>query len=137
MGVRRLCTGLYHDVAPMSFVYCVRPCRICGWLDGYRLEPWGTHAIRRSILFALPCPPTYLAGLAHFPVPWYGVRLEWRAERPLCRGHEVAGQLHQVLPPLIGVATCALGSSWRGVRVYAIRPQGLQSICQLANLDQL
>ncbi|KRX89150.1 hypothetical protein T12_11440, partial [Trichinella patagoniensis] len=30
-----------------------------------------------------------------------------------------------------------LGNSWRGVQVYALRPQGLQSICQLANLDQL
>ena len=137
MGVRHLYTGLYRDVAPMSLVYCVLPRRICGRRDGYRLEPWGAHAIRRSILFALPCPPIYLAGQAHFPVPWYGVRLEWRAERPLCRDHEVAGRPHQVLPPLIGVATCALGSSWRGVRVYALRPQGLQSICRLANLDQL
>ena len=137
MGVRRLFIGLYHDVPPMNFVYCVRPRRICGRRDGYRLGLWGAHAIRRSILFALPCPPTYLAGPVHFPVPWYGVRLEWRAERPLCRGHEVAGRPHQVLPPLIGVATCALGSSWRGVRVYALRPQGLQSICRLANLDQL
>ena len=97
MGVRRLCTGLYHDVAPMSFVYYVRPYRISVRHDGYRLELWGAHAIRRSILFALPCPPTYLTGVAHFPVPWYGVRLEWRAERPLCRGHEVAGQPYQVL----------------------------------------
>ena len=77
VGVRRLYTGLYHD--------------------GYRLMSWGTHAICRSILFALPCPPTSLAGLAHFPVPWYflsdaGVRLEWRAERPLYRGREVADQ---------------------------------------------
>src|SRR3954469_10481684 len=114
----------------MSFVYCVRPGRIyCIRRDDYRLVSWGAHAIRRSILFALPCPPTYLAGLAHFPVPWYflsdaGVRLEWRAERPLCRGREVASLPHHapvmygyVLPPLIGVATCALGSSWRGVRV--------------------
>ena len=121
----------------MSFVYYVRPCRICGRRDGYRLESLGAHAIRRSILFALPCPPTYLVSLAHIPVPWYGVRLEWRAERPLCRGHEVAGRPHQVLPPLIGVATCALGSSWRGIRVYALRPQGLQCIYRLANLDQL
>ena len=142
MGVRRLCTGLYHDVAPMSFVYCVWPYRICVQRDGYRLESWGAHAIRRLILFALPCPPIYLAGLAHFPVPWYflsdaGVRLEWRAGRPLYRGHVVAGRPHQVLPPLIGVATCALGSFWRGVRVRTLRSQGLQSICRLANLDQL
>ena len=137
MGVRRLCTGLYHDVAPVSLVYCVRPCRICGRRDGCRLEPWGAHAIRRSILFALPYPPTYLVSPVHIPVSWYGVRLEWRAERPLYRGHEVAGRPHQMLPPLIGVATCALGSSWRGVRVYALQPQGLQSICRLANVDQL
>ena len=103
MGVRRLCIGLYHDAAQMSFVYYVRPGRIyCIQSDDYRLMPWGTHAIRRSILFALPCPPIYLAGLAHFPMPWYflsgaGVQLEWRAERPLCRGHEVAGRLYQVL----------------------------------------
>ena len=42
-----------------------------------------------------------------------------------------------MLPPLVGVATCALGNSWRGVRVHIPRPQGLQSICQLADLDQL
>src|SRR3954469_24957440 len=103
----------------MSFVYCVRPGRIyCIRRDDYRLVSWGACAIRRSILFAFPCPPIYLAGLAHFPVPWCffsgtGVRLEWRAERRLCRGHEVAGRLHHalvmwVLPPLIEVATRAL-----------------------------
>ena len=87
----------------MSFVYCVRPGRIyCIRRDEYHLVPWGAHVIRRSILFALPCPPIYLAGLAHFPVPWYflsnaGVRLECRAERPLCRGHEVAGRPYLVL----------------------------------------
>ena len=137
MGVRRLCTGRYHDVAPMSFVYCVRPCRICGRHDGYRLKPWDAHAIHRSIVFALPCPPTCLVSPAHIPVPWYGVRLGWRAMRPLCRGHEVACRPCRVLPPLIGVVTCALGSTWRGVRVYALRPQGLQSINRLADLDQL
>src|SRR3954471_17625684 len=107
----------------MSFVCCVRPARsyfYCTRHDGYRLVSWGAHAIHRSILFVLLCPPTYLAGLAHFPVPWYflsgaGVRLELWAERPLCRGHEVAGQPRHalemqvwMLPPLIGVATCAL-----------------------------
>ena len=102
MGVRRLCTGLYHDVAPMSFVYYVRPCRICGRRDDYHLEPRGAYAIRRSILFALPFPPIYLTGLVHFPMPWYilsgaGVRLEWRAEKPLCRGHGVAGRSHHAL----------------------------------------
>ena len=142
MGVRRLCIGRYHDVAPMSFVYCVRPCRICGWRDGYRLEPWGAHAIRRSILFALPCPPICLAGLARFPVPWYflsgaGVRLELRAERPLYRGHEVADQPRHTLLPPVRIATCILGNSWRGAQVYIPRPRGLQSICQLADLDQL
>ena len=136
-GCGRLCTGRYHDVAPMSFVYCVRPCRICGRRDGYRLEPWGAYVIRRSILFALPCPPTCLVSPAHIPVPWYGVRLGWRAMRPLCRGHEVACRPRQVLPPLIRVATYDSGSTWRGVRVYALRPRGLQSICQLADLDQL
>ena len=136
MGVRRLCTGLYHDVAPMSFVYCVRPCRICDRRDGYRLVPWGAHAIHRSILFALPFPPTYYVSLVHIPVPWYGVRLGWRAMRPLCRGHEVSYRPHRVLPPVMGVATCASGSTWRGVRVYALRPQGLQSIYRLADLDQ-
>src|SRR4051812_11602938 len=107
----------------MSFLCCVRPYQICCIRrDGYRLKSWGAHAIHRSMLFALPRPPIYRAGLAHFPVPWYvlsgaGVRLEWRAERPLCRGHEVAGRPYHVLvmqvsmlPPLIGVATCALGS---------------------------
>ena len=137
MGVWRLYTGRYHDVAPMRFVYYVRPCRMCGRRDGYRLEPWGAHTICRSIVFALPCPPTCLVSPTHIPVPWYGVRLEWRAGRPLCRGHKVAGRPHQVLPPLIGVATCALGNSWRGVRVYALQPQGLRSICQPANHDQL
>ena len=102
MGVRRLCTGLYHDVAPMSFVYCVRPYRICVRRDSYRLESWGTHAIRRSILFALPYPPICLAGLLRFPVLWYflsgaGVRLELRAERPLYRGHGVADRAHRTL----------------------------------------
>ena len=72
------------------------------------------------------------------------MRAELLAEMPLCRGHEVADQPRHmlemsifVLPPLVGVATCTLGNSWRGVRVHIPRPQGLQSICQLANLDQL
>ncbi len=60
MGVWRLCTGRYHDVAPMSFVYCVRPCRICGRRDDYRLEPWGAYTIRRSILYVLTREDGYL-----------------------------------------------------------------------------
>ena len=103
MGVRRLCIGLYHDTAQMSFVYYVRPGRNFHIRrDGYHHVSWGARAIRRSILFALPCPPVYPAGLAHFPVPWYfvsdvGVRLEWMSERPLCRGHEVAGRPRHAL----------------------------------------
>ena len=97
----------------------------------------GAYVIRRSILFALPYSSRCLAGLLRLPVPWYGVRLGWRAMRPLCRGHEVACRPRRVLLSLIGVATCALGSTWRAVRVYALRPQGLQSIYRLANLDQL
>ena len=72
------------------------------------------------------------------------MRAELLAEMPLCRGHEVADQPRHtlemyvlMLPPLVGVATCALGNSWRGVRLHIPRPQGLQPICQLANLDQL
>ena len=72
------------------------------------------------------------------------MRAELLAEMPLCRGHEVADQprhtlemLVLMLPPPVGVATCALGNSWRGVRVHIPRPRGLQSIYQLANLDQL
>ena len=103
MGVRRPCTGLYRDVARMSFFCCVRPGRVCHIRrDGYHLEPWGAHAIRRSILFALPYPPISLTGLLRFPVLWYfwsgaGVRLELRAERPLCRGHVVADRAHHTL----------------------------------------
>ena len=98
MGVRRLCTGLYHEVAYISFVCPVRSGRIFHIRrDGYRDVSWSAHTIRRSTLFAWPCPPICLAGLARFPVPWYilsgaGVRLEWMAERPLCRDHEVAGR---------------------------------------------
>ena len=89
-----------------------------------------------------------LAGLAYFPLPFYlnDVRVwaELLAGMSLCRGHEVADQPRHtpgmwvlVLPPPVGVATCTLGNSWRGVRVYTPRPPGLQSICQLADLDQL
>ena len=80
--------------------------------------------------------PFYLNGI--------GVRAELLAGMPLCRGHEVAdqprhtpGMWASVLPPPVGVATCTLGNSWRGIRVYISRPPGLQSIYQLANLDQL
>ena len=74
-------------------------------------------------------------------MPFYlngaGVRAELLAGMPLYRGHEVADQLYHTLLPPVGVVTCTLGNSWRGVRVYIPRPPGLQSICQLANLDQL
>ena len=56
---------------------------------------------------------------------------------PLYHGHEVADQPRHTLLPPVGVATCVLGNSWRGARVYIPRPRGLQSICQLADLDQL
>ena len=104
--------------------------------------------IRRSILRVLLCPPIHLAGLVYFPMPFclngIGVRAGFLAGMPLCRGHEVANQPRHtlgmwvsVLPPPVGVATCTLGNSWRAVRVYIPWPPGLQSICQLANLDQL
>ena len=73
--------------------------------------------------------PFYLNGV--------GVQAELLAGMPLYRGHEVAGQPRHTLLPPVGVATCTLGNSWRGVRVYIPQPPGLQSICQLANLDQL
>ena len=66
-----------------------------------------------------------------------GVWAELLAGMPLCRGHEVADQPRHTLLPPVGVATCILGNSWRGVQVYTLRPLGLQSICQLADLDQL
>jgi len=73
--------------------------------------------------------PFYLNGV--------GVQAELLARMPLYRGHEVTDQpCHTLLPP-VEVATCILGNSWRGVRVYIPRPPGLQSICQLADLDQL
>ena len=63
---------------------------------------------------------------------------------PLCRGHEVVGLLYCALvmkvfmiPPLVGGATCVLGSFWRGVRVHTLRPRGRRSICRPAGLDQL
>ena len=74
-------------------------------------------------------------------MPFYfngvGLQAEFLAGTPLYHGHEVADQPRHTLLPLVGVATCILGNSWRGVRVYTLRPHGLQSICQLANLDQL
>ena len=82
-----------------------------------------------------------LAGLAYFPMPFYlngvGVQAEFLAGMPLYRGHEVADQPYHTLLPPVGVVTCTLGNSWRGARVYIPRPRGLQSICQLADLDQL
>ena len=73
--------------------------------------------------------PFYLNGL--------GVRAEFLAGMPLYRGYKVADQSRHTLLPPVGVATCILGNSWRGARVYVPRPRGLQSICQLADLDQL
>ena len=74
-------------------------------------------------------------------MPFYlnGVRVqaELLAGMPLYRGHEVADQPRHTLLPPVGVATCILGKSSRGVRVYIPRPRGLQSICQLADLDPL
>ena len=73
--------------------------------------------------------PFYLNGV--------GVQAEFLAGMPLYLGHEVADQPRYTLLPPVGVATCILGNSRRGVRVYIPRPRGLQSICQLADLDQL
>ena len=96
--------------------------------------------IRRLILHVLLCP-IRLAGLAYFPMPFYlngvGVQAEFLAGMPLYRGHEVADQPRHTLLPPVEVATCILGNSWRGARVYIPGPRGLQSICQLADLDQL
>ena len=73
--------------------------------------------------------PFYLNGV--------GVQAELLAGMPLYHGHEVAGQLRHTLLPPVEVATCILGNSWRGARVCNPRPRGLQSICQLVDLDQL
>ena len=97
--------------------------------------------IRRSILHVLLCPPIRIAGLAYFPMHCYlngvGVQAELLAGMPLYRGHEVADQPRHTLIPPVGVATCILGNSWRGARFYIPQPRGLQSIYQLADLDQL
>ena len=97
--------------------------------------------IHISILHVLLCPPIRLTGLAYFSMPFYlngvGVQAELLAGMPLCRGHKVAGQPRRTLLPPVGVATYILGNSWSGVRVYTLRPPGLQSICQLADLDRL
>ena len=73
--------------------------------------------------------PFYLNGV--------GVEAELLAGMPLYSGHEVADQPYHTLLPPVGVVTRALGNSWRGARVYIPRPRGLQSICKLADLDQL
>ena len=73
--------------------------------------------------------PFYLNGV--------GVQAELLAGMPLYRGHEVADQSRHTLLPPVRVATSILGNSGRGVRVYIPRPRGLQSIYQLADLDQL
>ena len=44
-----------------------------------------------------------------------GVEAELLAGMPLYRGHEVADQPYHTLLPLVGVATCILVNSWRGV----------------------
>ena len=128
----------------MGLARCVQPGRICFYCirhDVYRLAEWCAVVIRRSILHALLCPPICLAGLAYLPMPFYlngvGVEAELLAGMPLYHGHEVADQPYQTLLPPVRVVTCALGNSWRGVRVYIPRPRGLQSICQLADLGQL
>ena len=72
--------------------------------------------------------PFYLNGI--------GVEAELLAGMPLYRGHEVADQPRHMLLPPVRVATCTLGNSWRGARVYIPRQRGLQSICQLEDLDQ-
>ena len=84
------------------------------------------------------------------PRPWCfcltgdGVRAGLRVDMPFCLGHGVADQPHHtlvvwglMLPPRVGVATCALGNSWLGARVRIPRLPGLQSIYPLADLDQL
>ena len=128
----------------MGLACCVRPGRICFYCiqrDIYRLAEWCAVVIRRSILHALLCPPICLAGLAYIPMTLYlngvGVEAELLAGMPLYHSHEVADQPSHTLLPLVGVVTCAWGNSWRGARVYIPRPRGLQSICQLADLDQL
>ena len=79
--------------------------------------------------------------MAYLPMPFYlngiGVEAEFLAGMPLYHGHEVADQPRDMLLPPVGVATYILGNSWRGARVYIPRPPGRQSICRLANLDQL
>ena len=94
--------------------------------------------IRRSILYVLLCPPVRLAGLAYSPMPFYlngvGVQAELLAGMPPYRGHEVADQPRHTLLPPVGVATCILGNSWRGVRVYIRRPQILISDTSPTNL---
>ena len=42
-----------------------------------------------------------------------------------------------MLPPRVGVATCALGNFWLGARVRIPRLPGPRSIYPLADLDQL
>ena len=101
--------------------------------------------IRRSIWYDLP----YFLGLAagHMYIPellclylddevvWAGVRLEL----PFCPGHVVVGQVRQPRYTLvvwapsphrrIGVAACASGNSWLGVRGRIPRLPRRQSIC--------
>ena len=144
--MRRLYAGLYHDAVHMSLVCCIRPSRIYLWCirrDDHRPMLARTPVTRILTSQVLPCCPIRLAGPACCPGHWCfcltgdGVRDGLRADMPLCLGHEVADQPHHTLLPLVEVATCVLGNSWRGTRVRIPRPQGLRSICLLASLDQL
>ena len=63
---------------------------------------------------------------------------------PLCPDHGVVGRPYCALVmkvcmllPLIGGATCILGSSWKDVRVRTLRPRGPRSIDRPADPDQL
>ena len=72
-----------------------------------------------------------------FLFEWRWGEAELLAGMPLYHGHEVADQPGHTLLPPVEVATCILGNSWRGARVYIPQPRGLKSICQLGDLNQL
>ena len=148
--MRRLCIEQYRDAARESACCCVRPGRgYCIRRDGIRRGSWGAHMIRRWIWIALLCPPIRLASPACSLLASYfwsdaGVWSWLGAWMPLCHDHGVVGRPYRalvmkvcMLPPLIGGATCVLGSFWRGVRVYTLRPRGPQSIDRPAGPDQL
>ena len=87
----------------MGLARCVRPSRICFCIrrDGYRLESWGAHAIRRLIWSGrINCPgPAISRRCSPEPLPLclYGevVRVEVRHKQPLCLAHVVVGLVHQ------------------------------------------